>query len=237
VYEDRPQKKEVNRTRLMLGGNLIDYPEDVSTHTAEMDTIKILLNSVVSTPEAKFCGLDITNFYLDTPLDRYEIPINLVPSESIEEYQVQDKITEDGFIYAEIRKGMYGLPQAGILANKLLKKRLGPHGYHKCMHTPGLWRHNTRPIMFALVVDDFTVQYKGREHAQHLLAALKQDYEAVTVDWDGKLSCGITLEWDYQNRTVNLSMPGYVVDALAEFQHKAPKRDKHQPHWHLCNAS
>jgi hypothetical protein len=235
VCEERPQKKEVNRTRLTLGGNLIDYPGDVSTRTAEMDTIKILLNSVVSTPEAKFCGMDITNFYLDTPLDRYEyvrIPINLVPSEIIDEYKVKDKVTDDGFIYAEIRKGMYGLPQAGILANKLLKARLEPHGYTECIHTPGLWRHNTRPIMFALVVDDFAVQYTGREHAQHLLAALKQDYEAVTVDWDGKLFCGITLEWDYLNRTVDLSMPGYVADALAEFQHETPVRDEHQPHRH-----
>lgn len=164
-----------------------------------MDTIKILLNSVVSTPDAKFCGLDITNFYLNTPLDRYEyvrIPINLVPQEIINKYKVHDKVTPDGFIYAEIRKGMYGLPQAGILANKLLKARLEPHGYTECTHTPGLWRHTTRPIMFALVVDDFTVQYTGKEHAQHLLAALKQDYEAVTVDWEGKLFCGITLEWD-----------------------------------------
>jgi hypothetical protein len=88
-----------------------------------MDTIKILLNSVVSTPDAKFCGLDITNFYLDTPLDCYEyvrIPINLVPPEIIEEYQVMHLVT-NGYIYAEVQKGMYGLPHAGILANKLLK--------------------------------------------------------------------------------------------------------------------
>jgi hypothetical protein len=86
--------------------------------------------------------------------------------------------------------------------------------------------------MFALVVDDFAVQYKWWEHAQHLLAALKQDYEAVTVDWDGKLFCGITLEWDYINRTVDLLMPGYIADALAEFQHEAPAQEEHQPHWH-----
>jgi hypothetical protein len=234
VCEERPQKKEVNRTQLTLGGNLIDYPGDVSTRTAEMDTIKILFNSVVSTTDAKFCSLDITNFYLDTPLDRYEyvrIPINLIPPEIIAEYQIMHMVSDD-HIYAEVRKGMYGLPQAGILANKLLKTRLEPHGYQECTHTPGLWKHSSRPIMFALVVDDFAVQYIGREHAQHLLAALKQNYEAVTVDWDGKIFCGITLKWDYTNHTVDLSMPGYVKDALAEFQHEAPTRDEHQPHRH-----
>jgi hypothetical protein len=38
----------------------------------------------------------------------------------------------------EICKGMYGLPQAGILANKLLKKRLAKHRYFEQLHTPGL---------------------------------------------------------------------------------------------------
>jgi hypothetical protein len=60
-------------------------------------------------------------------------------------------------------------------------------------------------------VDDFRVKYVGREHAEHLMAALKEDYEAVSVDWEGKLYCEITLDWDYANRTVNLSMPGYVA--------------------------
>jgi hypothetical protein len=69
VCEIKPHKVEVNRTRLTLGGNLIDYPGDVSTRTADMDTIKIILNSTVSTPGAKFCSMDITNFYLNTKMD------------------------------------------------------------------------------------------------------------------------------------------------------------------------
>jgi hypothetical protein len=67
--------------------------------------------------------------------------------------------------------------------------------------------------MFALVVDDFGIQFTNVTDAQHLLVALKQDYEAVTVDWTGSLFCGITLTWDYENRTVDLSMPGYVTNA------------------------
>jgi hypothetical protein len=70
---------------------------------------------------------------------------------------------------------MYGLPQAGILANKRLAKKLGKDGYYQCRHTPGLWRHTTRPITFALVVDDFAVKYVGHEHAQHLLSLLQRD--------------------------------------------------------------
>ncbi len=66
----RPQKAEPNRTRLTLGGNLVNYPGEVGTPTADMLLIKIMLNSVVSTPRAKFMGIDISNFYLNTPLPR-----------------------------------------------------------------------------------------------------------------------------------------------------------------------
>jgi hypothetical protein len=126
VCTERPQKTEVNCTRMTLGGNLIDYPGDVSTTTAEMETTKILFNSVVSTKNTKFCSMDVTNFYLNTPLDRPEyvkIPVNLIPQEIVEEYKLKDKV-HNGFVLAIVEKGMYGLPQSGILANKLLKEHM-----------------------------------------------------------------------------------------------------------------
>ena len=64
--------------------------------------------------------------YLATPLDRYEymkMPVHLIPPEFIELNNLSSKI-KNGYLYMEIRRGMYGLPQSGILANKLLKKRL-----------------------------------------------------------------------------------------------------------------
>ena len=45
----RPQKKEQERTRLTVGGNLIDYPWEVATPTADLTTAKLLFNSVIST--------------------------------------------------------------------------------------------------------------------------------------------------------------------------------------------
>ena len=70
------------------------------------------------------------------------------------------------------QKGMYGLPQAGILANKLLKKILAQFGYIEARHTPGLWKHVWRPIQFTLVVNNFGEKYVGREYAEHLCAPL-----------------------------------------------------------------
>ena len=92
----------------------------------------------------------------------------------------------------EIQKGMYGLPQAGILANKLLRKRLAKHGYFELPHTPGMWRYIARPVWFTLVVDDFGIKYVGEEYAKHLLNVLRNNY-TIETDWTGSLYCGISL--------------------------------------------
>ncbi len=70
----------------------------------------------------------------------------------MEQYRINEKVHK-GKVYIRIEKGMYGLPQAGMLAHKQLKENLAPHGYHPCRATPGLWRHKWREIQFALVVD------------------------------------------------------------------------------------
>jgi hypothetical protein len=61
---------------------------------------------------------------------------------------------------------MYTLPQAGLLANKLIARRLAKYSYFQAELPPGLWKHTWEPIQFALVVDDFGVEYAKKEHAQ-----------------------------------------------------------------------
>ena len=222
VCDIRPQKAEKERTRLTVGGNLIDYPDSVTTRTCDLVTFKMHINSTLSRPKRKYCSFDVKNSYLNTPMERSEymkIPLSHIPDEIITEYSLKNKVHRDGAIYIEIQKGMYGLPQAGMLANKLLKRRLAKHGYYEVRHTPGYWQHVWRPIDFTLVVDDFGVGYDGNEHALHLLQTLRIYYEAVSVDWTGTLYCGITLKWDYLKRTCELSMPGYVEQALQKFNY------------------
>ena len=65
-------------------------------------------------------------------MDRYEymrIPLTMFPEHVAQQNQIQEK-EKNGLIYVEIRKAIYGLPQAGVLANKLLKKRFAPAGYY-----------------------------------------------------------------------------------------------------------
>jgi len=126
---------------------------------------------------------------------------------------------------------MYGLPQAGIIAQDLLTQRLNKAGYTQSKITPGFWRHKWRPISFTLVVDDFGVKYTNTADAEHLLATLKQDYEC-DADWDGTRYLGLTLNWDYDNGKVHLSMPGYIEKALLRFGHPNPTKPQLQPHPH-----
>jgi hypothetical protein len=72
VVDIKDHKEEKERTRLTIGGDQIEYPGDKSTRTAGLTTAKILINSVISTLGAKFLFIDITIFYLHTPLGRFE---------------------------------------------------------------------------------------------------------------------------------------------------------------------
>jgi hypothetical protein len=89
--------------------------------------------------------------------------------------------------------GAPGLPQAGILVNKKLRWKLAPFGYHECVDTPGLWKHESRLLTFTLVVDDFGVKYENKEDVECLIPSIKSTYK-LTKDWTGNLYCGISLD-------------------------------------------
>jgi hypothetical protein len=134
------------------------------------------------------------------------INFSSLPQETIDKFNLVE-LAQYSKLYIEIQKGMYGLPQIGILTNELLERNLAKEGYRPTQHTRGLWKHDTRLVSFLLVVDGFGVKYVGREHAEHLMACIKKNYE-ISSDWKGTAYCGLTLEWDYKNKTVDLSMPG-----------------------------
>ena len=84
--------------------------------------------------------IDVKSFYLCTPLDRYEymkMPVSIFPEHIKKQYDMETN-AKGGFVYLEIRKAIYGLPQAGLLANKRLRERLAPEGFYEIAHTPVL---------------------------------------------------------------------------------------------------
>jgi len=109
----QPEKAEPNQTRCTVGGDRINYPGAVATPTVEMLVAKMLFNSIISTKDARFMTMDISNFYLMTPLHHPEfirMKLSNIPDEVIEEYKLREKPTKNSSIYIKAKRGMYDLP-------------------------------------------------------------------------------------------------------------------------------
>ena len=114
VVDFRPQKEDPNRVRITAGGNLIAYPDELTTRTADLTVSKILWNSVLSTDDAKYATLDIANFYLGTPLDRYEymkMPLNIFPQHIKGQYDI-DNMAYQGYVWLHRDKEGYLWPSS-----------------------------------------------------------------------------------------------------------------------------
>ena len=135
------------------------------------------------------------------------ILLKLIPEEIVKQYSLLELVNNDGYIYMELGRGMYGLAQAEKLAYEQLSTHLTKNGYYPSKHTLELWLHRTRSISSCLVIDDFGVKYDNPEDAYHLINVLQQKYQ-ISEDWAGTSFFGVTLEWDYVLQTVILSMPG-----------------------------
>ena len=127
----RPQKADPYRVRCTIGGNLIQYKGPTAAPTASLPTIKILLNSVLSTPGAKFASLDIKDFYLQSDLPEPEylmVPFSLFSPDIVQDFNLKDKVSNN-MVYGKVVKAMYGLPQSGKLAHDDLVAHLALGGY------------------------------------------------------------------------------------------------------------
>jgi hypothetical protein len=85
----RSKKKDPYQTRIMMGGNLVNYPNNCGTPTANLLTVKHMLNSIISTTNAKFMTINLKDFYLHTPMSQYKyfrMKLELFPQDVINEY-------------------------------------------------------------------------------------------------------------------------------------------------------
>ncbi len=179
----QPEKDDPIQTRLTVGGNRIVHHGNVSTPTVKMMTVKMHLNSVMSTKGAGYCTFGLKDFFLNTPMEQPKYMLMKLcdlPQEFVDLYDLTKIAEDNGNVYIKVQKRMYGPPQAGILAYRLLEQWLNEHGYQQSQVTPGLWKHALRPISFRLCVDDFGVKYVGREHAEHLLHILDMHYKCFS---------------------------------------------------------
>ena len=223
----------LHRVRGTAGGDKVEYMGDVRAATADMPTVKILLNAVVS-EDAHWMTADIKDFYLGTPMDIPEymrVQRKHIPSATQDYFNLKEKFANDS-VMVKINKGMYGLPQAGKLAQQRLIKHLAEHGYEQCKNTPCLFRHRSRAIAFTLVVDDFGIKYKHKEDAQHLIAALQSLY-ILKVNWEGDRYLGFKIDHERNERKISISIPYYVERALKRFGVERTPRSTNSPGIHI----
>jgi hypothetical protein len=103
-----PKKNNPRRVHFTVGGDCVEYNDDISTKTADLTTVKTVLNSVISTPNARFMTGDLKDFYLNTPMDTYEymrIPVSVIPDSIMTKYKLAP-LVHHAHVYVEIRKGM-----------------------------------------------------------------------------------------------------------------------------------
>ena len=234
ICDHRPLKEESMRVRLTVGGDRLEYTPDAGSPAASILETKLTINSVISDASkgAKFMGADLKDFFLASPMEDPEymrIHSKYFPPDVRKQYNIDSLIASDKYVYVRINKGMYGLIQAATLAYKNLVKNLEPHGYFPCPNTTGLWKHVSRPTTFCLCVDDFGIKYYSKADADHLLDSLRNDYK-ISTDWEGKNYCGLTLEWNYKDGYVDISMPGYIEKVRTKLCHPKPKFPQHAPH-------
>jgi hypothetical protein len=70
-----------------------------------MTLVNVLLNSIISTENARCVILDVKDFYLNTPMKRFEymrLKLNDIPEEIIIEYKLREIATEGGYVYYKI---------------------------------------------------------------------------------------------------------------------------------------
>ena len=121
------------RVRGCVGGNVSDYDGPTTAYTASLPTVKLLLNAVISEPDAKFMTMDIGDFFLYGSSGRKEymrIPLNYFSKADMDKYNIKYFIKPtDKSVLVEINGNMYGLVNASLVAQKNLIKLLNDNGF------------------------------------------------------------------------------------------------------------
>jgi hypothetical protein len=228
----------VYRVRGTAGGNNSSYEGDTAAYVADMTTFKILCNKTISDEGKRMSTADISDMYLHSKLEEPEymwVRLCDIPPATMQQFNIKNYITSDSTkVAVRIKGGMYGLPQAGRLAQEKLVKVLYDHGYYMCKSTTCLFKHKALDTEFTLTVDDFAISHLPKD-LQHLLDALKSVYP-ITFETGTSIIdyIGFKAEFNYNIpiRTCKLSMPGYMKAACDRFGIH-PTTNTHNPELYI----
>ena len=174
VCDIKMSKNETHRVCLTVGGDKITYNGDPISPAISLLDFKIHLNYVISDARKGDCYMTVViiNYYLNKPMSNLQymqIHLRGIPHEVIFEYSLLSIADSSGYVHVDIRKGMYGLKEAGIISYTRLVRNLQPHGYAPVENNSGLWTHYTLPTTFTLTVDDFGIKLFSADDATHLI--------------------------------------------------------------------
>ena len=183
--------------------------------------------------------LDVNDFYYGIPMKDFEhghIPLGLIPDEIIKQNNLPN-IAVNGKAYFEIRKGMPGLKQVGIITCQRLAKYLELYECKSCSHSPSICKYATLPINFTLVVDDLGVKHTGTKSAHFLIDTFRKQHE-MSTDWIGKNYIGVCITWSYNSnpRHATIDMPKHAHDGIMQLKHLLPSKLEHSPAQHAMPA-
>ena len=156
-----------------------------------------------------------------------QIPLHIIPDTIVDHYDLHN-ISHNSKVYIKIINGMYGLPQGEMMAYLDLSQHLTKYGVSASKITPGLWTHQSRPISFSLVVDDFGIKYTNVADAHYLLNAFQTKYK-ITTDWSGSKYYGLSLNWNYNKHEVTISLPNYIPIILKSMNFIPTSKPYHSP--------
>jgi hypothetical protein len=229
---DPVNEVRTRRVRWTVGGDRISVAFEVGTNTAALPTVNALFHACVS-EDASFATIDIKDFYLGASLPYPESIVVYLDHNSpalLDSLGITPCLHYDSkgrpFCYFTVTKTMPGLPQSGFYSQKELVELLSSFGYHETP-TPMLFRHDSLPISFTLVVDDFAVKYSSPSDLDHLLSCLSSKYDLKTHRAGPTFTyLGYTIEYDRSLHQMTLSMPTYIPNLLKKLR---PQGVRHAP--------
>ena len=133
--------------------------------------------------------------------------LTYLPEHVQQQYNIQ-ALSNNGYVYIEIRRSIYDPPQADKLSKNTYKTNSGHMDIMKWVIPQA--SGNIYPSQFiSIFVDDFGVKHIGENNGRHIIDSLKEEF-TISEDWKGGLYRGINLEWDYDKRKLDISMSGNI---------------------------
>jgi len=214
VLEHKPGKDE--RIRIVYGGNTQEENPLWTSRNTDMVAKKLFLNKVVS-EGLKFMTLDIKDFYL-SEMNVLDSPEYMVLKEKYLPKKYREKygnMISNGQLLIRLDKTIYGMKQAGYIAQRNLIEILTKKGYKEENYN-SIFTNKTKSVAFVTHVDDFAVGYKDKGQVEELIKVLKEAGYTMTEDWEGKKFCGFEIDYN-KGKWIDISVKKTIERTVTRF--------------------